>query len=122
MNQSSTTKSILNALFPDHKKSKDVYYQGSRQMSNLSRQYYERELGAGMGPSPTMKEAFGYSEPWRRFIQSESFEPEANEIANTMPSWLPGDDYMTNFKVGDPFVKTDDGYPGTSHASCACAY
>ncbi len=27
-----------------------------------------------------------------------------------MPSWLPGDDYMTNFKVGDPFVQIDDGY------------
>jgi hypothetical protein len=51
-----------------------------------------------------------HSEPLRRFIQRESFEPQANEIANTMPSWLPGDDYMTNFKVGDPFVKIDDGY------------
>jgi hypothetical protein len=79
-------------------------------MSNLSRRYYERELGAGYGPSPTMKEAFGYSEPLRRFIQRESFEPQANEIANTMPSWLPGDDYMTDFKKGDPFVKVDDGY------------
>lgn len=35
-----------------------------------------------------------------------------------MPSWLPGDDYMTNFKVGDPFVKVDDGYarlPGAGY-------
>jgi hypothetical protein len=27
-----------------------------------------------------------------------------------MPSWLPGDDYMTNIKVGDPYVRVDDGY------------
>ena len=73
-------------------------------MTNISRRYYERELGAGLGPSPSMKEHFGYSEPLRRFIQRESFEPQANEIPNTMPSWLPGDDYMTNFKVGDPNV------------------
>jgi hypothetical protein len=87
-------------------------------MSNISRRYYERELGAGIGPSPTMKEGFGYSEPLRRFIQRESFEPQANEIRNTMPSWLPGDDYMTNFKVGDPFVQIDDGYarlPGAGY-------
>lgn len=58
------------------------------------------------------------SEPLRRFIQRESFEPQANEIPNTMPSWLPGDDYMTNFKVGDPYVRIDDGYarlPGAGY-------
>jgi hypothetical protein len=35
-----------------------------------------------------------------------------------MPSWLPGDDYMTNFKVGDPYVRIDDGYarlPGAGY-------
>ena len=87
-------------------------------MTNLSRRYYERELGAGYGPSPTLREAFGYSEPLRRFIQRESFEPQANEIPNTMPSWLPGNDYMTDFKVGDPYVKVDDGYarlPGAGY-------
>lgn len=57
-----------------------------------------------------MKEHFGYTEPLRRFVQRESFSPQANEIRNTMPSWLPGDDYLTNFHVGDPYVKVDDGY------------
>lgn len=87
-------------------------------MTNVSRRYYERELGAGLGPSPSLKEHFGYSEPLRRFIQRASFEPQANEIPNTMPSWLPGDDYMTNFKVGDPYVQIDDGYarlPGAGY-------
>ena len=86
--------------------------------ANISRRYYEREMGAGLGPSPSLKEHFGYSEPLRRFIQRESFEPQANEIPNTMPSWLPGDDYMTNFKVGDPYVRVDDGYarlPGAGY-------
>ena len=90
----------------------------SRQMTNVSRRYYERELGAGMGPAASLKELYGYSEPLRRFIQRESFEPQANEIPNTMPSWLPGDDYMTNFKVGDPYVRVDDGYarlPGAGY-------
>jgi hypothetical protein len=87
-------------------------------MTNVSRRYYERKLGAGLGPSPSLKEHFGYSEPLRRFIQRESFEPQANEIPNQMPSRLPGDDYMTNFKVGDPYVGIDDGYarlPGAGY-------
>ena len=86
-------------------------------MTNVSRRYYERELGAGLGPSPSLKEHFGYSEPLRRFIQRASFS-QANEIPNQIPSWLPGDDYMTNFRVGDPYVQIDDGYarlPGAGY-------
>jgi len=63
-------------------------------------------------------EHFGYTEPLRRFVQREGFEPQANEIPNTAPSWLPGDDYYTNFKVGDPFIKVDQGYarlPGAGY-------
>ena len=102
----------------DINQGKSVFYQGSRQMTNLSRRYYEREMGAGMAPSTNLKEFFGYTEPLRRFIQREGFEPQANEIRNTMPGWLPGDDYMTNFKVGDPYVRVDDGYarlPGAGY-------
>lgn len=80
--------------------------------------YYERELGAGIGPSPSMKEHFGYTEPFRRFVQREDFSPQAKEIRNTMPSWLPGDDYLTNFRVGDPYVKVDQGFarlPGAGY-------
>jgi len=35
-----------------------------------------------------------------------------------MPSWFPGDETMTNFKVGDPYVQIDDGYarlPGAGY-------
>jgi hypothetical protein len=63
-----------------------------------------------MGPAPGFSEMFGYSEPLRRFIQREGFEPQANEIPNTMPSWMPGDDYYTNFHKGDPFIKVDQGF------------
>ena len=35
-----------------------------------------------------------------------------------MPSWLAGDDYMTNFKVGDPYVGIDDGYARLPGAGC----
>ena len=74
---------------------KEVDYQGSRQIDSFTRRYYEKELGAGVGPSPSMKEHFGYTEPFRRFVQHETFSPQANEIPNTAASWLPGDDYYT---------------------------
>jgi hypothetical protein len=89
-------------------------------MTSTSRRYYEKELGAGLGPSPGFSEHFGYTEPLRRFIQREGFEPQANEIPNEMPSWMPGDDYYTNFRVGDPYVKVDQGFarlPGAGYAA-----
>ena len=63
---------------------------------------------------------FGYTEPLRRLVQREDFTHQANEIANTMPSWMPGDDYYTNFRVGDPYVKVDQGFarlPGSGYAA-----
>jgi hypothetical protein len=53
-------------------------------------------------------------------VQRENFAPQANEIPNTAPSWLPGDDYYTNFHVGDPYTKVDQGFarlPGAGYAA-----
>jgi len=112
-------KSAYQGLFPDtNSLGKEVDYQGSRQIDNFSRRYYEKELGAGIGPSPTLEGHFGYTEPFRRFVQHETFSPQANEIPNTAASWLPGDDYYTNFHEGDPFIKIDEGYarlPGAGY-------
>lgn len=111
-------KSLYRAIFPDRDKGKEVFFQGSRQINSLSRRYYEHQLGAGMGPSPSLEEFFGYTEPIRRLVQREEPTPQANEIPNTMPSWLPGDDYLINFRKGDPFSKIDQGYarlPGSGY-------
>jgi hypothetical protein len=97
---------------------KEVDYQGSRQLDNFSRRYYEKELGAGIGPSPGFSEMFGYTEPFRRFVQHETFSPQANETPNQAASWLPGDDYYVNFHEGDPYIKVDEGYarlPGAGY-------
>ena len=82
----------------------DVYYQGSRQMTSLSRRYYDRELGAMSGFTPE-GEFYGFSEPIRRFIQPEPGGAQANELRNEMPSWLPeGDEYFHDFHKGDPYL------------------
>ncbi|MGA7859392.1 MAG: hypothetical protein WCA11_15770, partial [Terracidiphilus sp.] len=39
-------------------------------------------------------------------------------IPNHAASWLPGDDYYTNFHEGDPFIKVPEGYarlPGAGY-------
>ena len=88
-------------------------------MDSLSRQYYERSLGAGMFVSPETENGIvGYSEPFRRFVQHEGFAPQVNEIENQMPSWIPGEDHLINFQKGDPYVKVDEGYarlPGAGY-------
>ena len=56
--------------------------------------------------------------PFRRFVQNEILGPQANEIPNQAASWLPGDDYYTNFHEGDPFTKVPEGYarlPGSGY-------
>ena len=41
------------------------------QRSKTTSRYYERELGAGLGPSPSLKEHFGYlcTHPWNQLIK-----------------------------------------------------
>jgi hypothetical protein len=71
-------KSVFNSLYPDQSKGKDVYLQGSRQMDSLTRQYYERSLGAGMFVSPETENGLvGYSEPLRRFISTKASLPRS---------------------------------------------
>lgn len=113
-------RSLYFGAFPDPGKFKDVYFQGSRSMKSASRRYYEKELGAMAGPNPELSNTLGYSEPLRRFIQPEPQRFVANEIPNTMPTWLPGSDYFLNFRVGDPYTKIPEGYarlPGEGYGA-----
>jgi hypothetical protein len=112
------SRTVYQKLFPNQDIGQEVFFEGSRQMTNFSRQYYDRELGAGVGPGPGGENMFGYTEPFRRFVQRETGIAQANEVTNTMPDWLPGDDYFINFRVGDPYTKVAEGYarlPGAGY-------
>jgi very-short-patch-repair endonuclease len=97
-------------LFSNPNSHPDVYLQGSRQINSLAKQYYESNLGEGLGPQVGEGGSIGYTEPIRRFIQRDTSGIQANDIPNSMPSWLPGEDYLIDFKTGDPFGKVDQGY------------
>jgi hypothetical protein len=115
-------KTLYEDVTPDPtKRGRNIFLEGSRQMDAASRGYYDLELGAGMFVNPSGElSTFGYTEPYRRFIQRETGLSDANEIRNSMPDWLPGDDYFTNFRVGDPYTKVSNGYarlPGQGYAA-----
>jgi hypothetical protein len=54
-------KSAYQGLFPNtNLPGKEVDFQGSRQLDSFTRLYYEKELGAAVGPHPSGAEHFGY--------------------------------------------------------------
>ena len=102
-------KTVLNKARNNTGFGQTVYFEGSRQLTSWSRKYYDEQVGAGMGPDVGLDSTAEYSEPFRRFIQRDLKTLQANEIRNQMPHWLPGDDYMTDFRTGDPYTKVDSG-------------
>lgn len=79
---------------------------------NASNRFWESELGSLGG---------AMSEIGRRFIRRDSGQLDKyNPIRNTMPEWLPGDDYFINFQIGDPYSKLPHGeyrLPGEAYES-----
>jgi hypothetical protein len=68
---------------------------------NASNRFWESELGS-LGSQ--------LSEIGRRFVRRDSGQMEAyNPVRNTMPDWLPGDNYFINFQIGDVYSKIPNG-------------
>jgi tetratricopeptide (TPR) repeat protein len=88
--------------------------QSSERMTSYNRAFWDLELG-GIGGEG--------NEIGRRFIpRQRRFQEELdiNPIRNTMPSWMPGDNYFINFRKGDPYVKVPRGearLPGGGYES-----
>ena len=113
-------KTVAKKIFKDNGGADPVYYEGSRQMTSWGRRYYSEELGAGLGPAPGMESLTTYSEPFRRFVQRDLKTLQANELRNKMPSWMPGAEYMIDFRKGDPYNKVPGGWyrlPGAGYES-----
>lgn len=75
--------------------------QSSDQFSSYSRSFWDKELG-GLGGD--------LSEIFRRYVPRDPNNKNYyNPIRNTMPEWLPGQEYFTDFLHGDPYVKIAHG-------------
>jgi len=65
------------------------------------RSFWDENMG-GLGGS--------LSEISRRFMPKRNTTTEyINPIRNTMPDWMPGSNYFTDFKHGDPYTKIANG-------------
>jgi len=74
--------------------------QSSADMDSMRRKFWDLNLGG----------LLGITEPYRRFAPKRPYSTEyINPIKNQMPSWMPGEDYFTNFKTGDPYAKIAEG-------------
>lgn len=74
---------------------------------SFNRKFWDQNLGGFGGIGGTGEEA---SEIFRRFVQKRNNNIDyINPIRNTMPDWMPGRDYFTDFKHGDPYTKVPNG-------------
>ncbi len=68
---------------------------------SFNKSFWDENLGGFGGDA---------SEIFRRFVQKRDTGTEyINPIRNTMPSWMPGRNYFTDFLHGDAYGKVDNG-------------
>lgn len=83
--------------------------ESSERMSSYNKAFWDMELG-GFGGD--------VSEIFRRYVARDPNKNYYNPIRNTMPEWLPGAEYFTDFLHGDPYSKVSAGLmrlPGDSY-------
>lgn len=87
----------------------DPRLETSQRAYGYQRRHWDLELGNIGGDA---------NEIFRRALPPDNHKNYVNGIRNTMPSWMPGDNYFIDFKHGDPYVKVNQGemrLPGHSY-------
>lgn len=90
--------------------------QSAAKMTSSTKSFWEMNIG-GLGDAPLSIEGdignIEFSEIVRRFVPKERPDVDyVNPILNTMNEkapWLPGSNYFTDFKTGDPYTKVEAG-------------
>ena len=91
----------LQQFITGHANEKARIIENSGYAYSVNNDFWEANLG-GLGGN--------LSEITRRFIPERNKNTEyINPIRNTMPDWMPGSNYFTDFKHGDPYSKVPNG-------------
>ena len=91
----------LQQFVTGHPNEKARVIENSGYAYSINNDFWEANLG-GLGGN--------LSEITRRFIPERNKNTEyINPIRNTMPNWMPGSNYFTDFKHGDPYSKIPNG-------------
>lgn len=82
------------------------------EMTTMSRHFWDMNIGNLGGDA---------NEIFRRFLpRNVDLGKNYNPVPNTMPSWMPGEEYFMDFQHGDPYTKIKQGemrLPGHSYES-----
>ncbi len=100
-------------IFPDPNETRSA-----KDIDSIVKDFYDLQLGGGFLTTEALRRVFQSQDSFQKAQIDASVN--LNPIKNTMPSWMPGSDYITDFKSGDPFLKVKDGYyrlPGAGFAS-----
>jgi len=83
--------------------------ESANRIAGAERSYWDQNIG----------DPFGTTELFRRFIPHRRRQIDLiNPIPNTMPGWMPGQEYFINFHQGDPYTKVELGesrLPGSGY-------
>jgi hypothetical protein len=95
----------------------------AKDIDSITRDFYDLQIGGGILTTEALRRVFQSQESFKKVEWDARRAGEMgslNPAKNNMPSWMPGEDYVTDFKSGDPFMKVKDGYyrmPGEGYAS-----
>lgn len=99
---------MMDATLPERliKINPELVTASSTYMTSGRRQFYDSGInGLGIGDS-----LIDFNEVARRFIgKPEKPHLMYNPVKNTMPDWMPGDNYFIDFQSGDPYIKITRG-------------
>jgi hypothetical protein len=90
----------------------------AKDIDSVVRDFYDLQLGGGLLTTEALRRVFQSSDSFQKAQMGSSIN--LNPLQNRMPSWMPGAEYIKDFKSGDPFNKVKDGYsrlPGAGFAS-----
>lgn len=90
----------------------------AKDIDSIVRDFYDLQIGGGFLTTEALRRVFQNQDSFQKAQMEASVD--LNPLKNMMPSWMPGSDYVVNFKSGDPFLKVKDGYyrlPGKGFAS-----
>lgn len=74
--------------------------ESSSEITSYTRAFWDLDLGGFGGDA---------NEIFRRFLPADRKLNTINPVENTMPDWLPGNDYFIDFQTGDPYTKLKKG-------------
>lgn len=109
----------INSLFGSEFRGRAKMLASSSYMTSPARAWWDLEMG-GFG-LPMVPGGNEISEIYRRFLPNNSYRRNAyNPLENKMPDWMPGTEYLTDFRHGDPYAKIPGGemrLPGAGYES-----